>query len=74
MGEVMSELMKKIRHELQLSGVAGTTILRIEHSLMVWGGGERHYLPKRSETVREQVRALIGTGMPARTARWKVRP
>lgn len=69
----MSELIKKLRRELQVSGVAGTTILRIEHSLLVWGGGERHYLPKRSELEREQVRALVGAGVPARTARYKVR-
>jgi hypothetical protein len=67
----MSELMKKLRHELQVSGVAGTTILRIERSLMTWGGGEAHYLPRHSAP-REQVRALINSGVSMRTAYRKV--
>lgn len=69
----MSEFMRKLRHELQVSGIAGTTILRVEQSLMAWGGGERHYLPKRSEIERDQVRLLVRSGIPERTARHKVR-
>lgn len=64
--------MKKLRHELQLSGVASTTVLRIENSLMQWGGGVEHYLPKRAEMVREQAGALMRSGVPRRTAYRKV--